>query len=48
MLDVGCGTGLSSRPFAQYFEKVVAVDVSKSQIEEAKKSSDDFSNVVYK
>ncbi|XP_078539467.1 putative methyltransferase DDB_G0268948 [Lissotriton helveticus] len=34
-VDVGCGTGQSTRILAPYFEKVVGVDISKSQIQEA-------------
>ncbi|XP_078539468.1 putative methyltransferase DDB_G0268948 [Lissotriton helveticus] len=34
-VDVGCGTGHSTRILAPYFEKVVGVDISESQIQEA-------------
>ncbi|XP_067892067.1 putative methyltransferase DDB_G0268948 isoform X1 [Heterodontus francisci] len=36
-VDVGCGSGQSSRGLASYFEKVVGIDMSGAQIEEAKK-----------
>ncbi|XP_067890734.1 putative methyltransferase DDB_G0268948 isoform X2 [Heterodontus francisci] len=36
-VDVGCGSGQSSRGLASYFEKVVGIDLSGAQIEEAKK-----------
>ncbi|XP_078539465.1 putative methyltransferase DDB_G0268948 [Lissotriton helveticus] len=46
-VDVGCGTGQSTRILAPYFEKVVGVDMSESQIEEAE-SVMSASNVSYK
>ncbi|XP_051882464.1 putative methyltransferase DDB_G0268948 [Pristis pectinata] len=36
-VDVGCGSGQSSRGLAPFFDKVVGIDVSEAQIEEAKK-----------
>ncbi|XP_067892072.1 putative methyltransferase DDB_G0268948 isoform X2 [Heterodontus francisci] len=46
-VDVGCGSGQSSRGLASYFEKVVGIDVSGAQIEEAKKL-DGPDNVSYR
>lgn len=37
-VDVGCGTGQSSRILAPYFKKVLGTDISEAQIEEAKKT----------
>ncbi|XP_078507152.1 putative methyltransferase DDB_G0268948 [Lissotriton helveticus] len=36
-VDVGCGTGQSTRVLAPHFQKVVGVDISEAQINEAKK-----------
>ncbi|XP_069058163.1 putative methyltransferase DDB_G0268948 [Pleurodeles waltl] len=36
-VDVGCGTGQSTRVLAPHFQKVVGVDISEAQIKEAKK-----------
>lgn len=35
-VDLGCGTGQNSRRLAPHFQEVVGIDVSESQIEEAK------------
>nr|XP_033800098.1 putative methyltransferase DDB_G0268948 [Geotrypetes seraphini]XP_033800099.1 putative methyltransferase DDB_G0268948 [Geotrypetes seraphini]XP_033800100.1 putative methyltransferase DDB_G0268948 [Geotrypetes seraphini]XP_033800101.1 putative methyltransferase DDB_G0268948 [Geotrypetes seraphini]XP_033800102.1 putative methyltransferase DDB_G0268948 [Geotrypetes seraphini]XP_033800103.1 putative methyltransferase DDB_G0268948 [Geotrypetes seraphini] len=45
-VDVGCGTGQSTRALAPHFEKMVGTDISKAQIEEAKQSSS-ASNISY-
>ncbi|XP_043931300.1 putative methyltransferase DDB_G0268948 [Protopterus annectens] len=45
-VDVGCGTGLSTRVLAVHFQQVVGTDISKAQIEEAKKVPG-FPNVMY-
>ncbi|XP_040212034.1 putative methyltransferase DDB_G0268948 [Rana temporaria] len=37
-VDVGCGTGQNTRVLAPYFKKVLGVDISEAQIEEAKKA----------
>ncbi|XP_078507136.1 putative methyltransferase DDB_G0268948 isoform X2 [Lissotriton helveticus] len=34
-VDVGCGTGQSTRVLASYFQKVVGIDISEAQIQEA-------------
>ncbi|XP_043549188.1 putative methyltransferase DDB_G0268948 [Chiloscyllium plagiosum] len=36
-VDVGCGSGQSTRGLTSYFEEVVGIDISEAQIEEAKK-----------
>ncbi|GCC36908.1 putative methyltransferase DDB_G0268948 isoform X1 [Chiloscyllium punctatum] len=46
-VDIGCGSGQSTRGLASYFEKVVGIDVSEAQIEEAKKV-DGPDNVSYR
>uniref|UniRef100_UPI00398E497B putative methyltransferase DDB_G0268948 n=1 Tax=Pristiophorus japonicus TaxID=55135 RepID=UPI00398E497B len=46
-VDVGCGSGQSSRELAPFFEKVVGIDVSEAQIEEAKKMGG-LDNVSYR
>ena len=35
-VDVGCGSGQSTRPLAPYFKKVIGVDVSEAQIAKAR------------
>ncbi|KAL5007423.1 hypothetical protein ScPMuIL_016229 [Solemya velum] len=34
-VDVGCGSGQSSLPLANYFQEVVGIDVSETQIDQA-------------
>ena len=36
-VDIGCGTGQSTRPLAPYFEKVLGFDISEAQLENARK-----------
>ncbi|XP_069497393.1 uncharacterized protein [Ambystoma mexicanum] len=36
-VDVGCGTGQTTRALAPHFQKVVGIDISKSQIQEAER-----------
>ncbi|KAM8934458.1 uncharacterized protein RCH25_004910 [Pelodytes ibericus] len=45
-VDVGCGTGQSTRILVPYFQKVLGTDISEAQIEEAKKT-DVSPNVTY-
>nr|XP_039256314.1 probable S-adenosylmethionine-dependent methyltransferase CRG1 [Styela clava] len=47
MLDLGCGIGLSTKIFAPYFESILGVDLSESQIHLAIWSNRDR-NVAYK
>eukprot|EP00918_Siedleckia_nematoides_P003017 GHVU01006866.1.p1 GENE.GHVU01006866.1~~GHVU01006866.1.p1 ORF type:complete len:257 (+),score=22.29 GHVU01006866.1:43-813(+) len=35
-LDLACGTGISTEPLLKYYEKVIGVDGSESQIKEAR------------
>ena len=32
MVDVGCGSGQTTEPFASYFEKIIGIDISANQI----------------
>lgn len=43
-VDVGCGNGQSTLPLCKYFHKVIGCDVSRAQIELARK---DIPNVSY-
>ncbi|XP_053327780.1 putative methyltransferase DDB_G0268948 [Spea bombifrons] len=45
-VDVGCGTGQSTRILVPYFQKIVGTDISQAQIEEAR-NADHFPNVTY-
>ncbi|XP_075463370.1 putative methyltransferase DDB_G0268948 isoform X3 [Ascaphus truei] len=45
-VDVGCGTGRYTRPVAAHFEKVIGIDISESQINEARRSTSE-DNVLY-
>ncbi|XP_053327958.1 putative methyltransferase DDB_G0268948 [Spea bombifrons] len=45
-VDIGCGTGRYTLPLAPHFHKVLGVDISQSQIDEARRSSS-FENVTY-
>ncbi|XP_077303449.1 putative methyltransferase DDB_G0268948 [Lithobates pipiens] len=38
-VDVGCGTGQNTRILSQYVNKVLGIDISEAQIEEAKKAT---------
>ncbi|TRY97079.1 hypothetical protein DNTS_027274 [Danionella cerebrum] len=46
-LDLGCGTGQTSRVLAPYFQQVVGIDVSESQVAEAK-AIKGFPNLTYR
>lgn len=35
-MDLGCGTGQNSRLLAPHFQQVVGMDISESQLEEAR------------
>ncbi|XP_062591868.1 putative methyltransferase DDB_G0268948 [Saccostrea cucullata] len=45
-VDVGCGTGLSTLPLCKYFNKVIGVDVSETQINTARQTHGQ-SNLVF-
>ncbi|XP_040212031.1 uncharacterized protein LOC120943036 [Rana temporaria] len=38
-VDAGCGTGQNTRVIAPYFKKVLGIDISETQIEEARKAT---------
>ncbi len=46
-MDLGCGTGQNSRPLTAYFEQVVGIDVSESQVEQAR-AVPGFPNLSYR
>nr|CAK04941.1 novel protein [Danio rerio] len=46
-VDLGCGTGQTSRPLTPYFQQVVGIDVSESQVEEAR-AVQGFPNLTYR
>uniref|UniRef100_A0A674NI31 Methyltransferase type 11 domain-containing protein n=1 Tax=Takifugu rubripes TaxID=31033 RepID=A0A674NI31_TAKRU len=45
-VDLGCGTGQNSRLLAPHFQEVVAIDVSESQLEEAR-AVQGYPNITY-
>ncbi|XP_051786286.1 putative methyltransferase DDB_G0268948 [Erpetoichthys calabaricus] len=45
-VDIGCGTGQVSRSLAPHFEKIIGVDISEAQLEEARKETN-LTNVKY-
>ena len=42
-VDVGCGSGQSTRPFCRYFRHVIGTDVSEQQIKSAIAKTNEFS-----
>ncbi|KAF7709991.1 hypothetical protein HF521_016841 [Silurus meridionalis] len=46
-VDLGCGTGQNTRLLAPHFQKVVGIDVSECQVEEAR-AVPGFANVTYR
>ncbi|KAG8558596.1 hypothetical protein GDO81_017055 [Engystomops pustulosus] len=46
-VDVGCGTGLSTKILSPHFKKVLGIDISKAQIEEAKNAVK-FPNTIFR
>ena len=46
MMDVGCGSGQSTTIFSSYFTKIIGIDPSEKQIQEAQKDNK-FSNIIY-
>jgi SAM-dependent methyltransferase len=47
VLDVGCGTGLSTIPFAKTKSKIIGIDISKNMLDIAKKLSVKHKNISY-
>ena len=47
-MDVGCGSGQSSLVLSPRFEAVVGLDVSSTQIDEAKKQAANVKNVDFR
>ena len=47
-LDIGCGTGQCTRLLAPYFDKVIGIDVSESQIEAANHKIEQILNLEYR
>ncbi|XP_053482515.1 putative methyltransferase DDB_G0268948 [Ictalurus furcatus] len=46
-VDLGCGTGQNTRLLAPHFQKVVGIDISECQVEEAR-AVPGFANVTYR
>lgn len=47
-LDLGTGTGVIPRGLAKYGADITAIDISKEQIEQAKRLSGEYSNIFYR
>ena len=48
ILDIGCGTGQATLPFAQRGYNVIGLDMSQEMIDVAKKKCSSFSNVSFR
>ena len=48
ILDVGCGTGKSTIPFAKINSTIIGIDISKNMLNVAKKLSKKHKNISYK
>lgn len=46
-IDVGCGSGQSTRVLSPYFSRVVGTDVSPAQIQQASLASKDQDNITF-
>ena len=46
-LDLGTGTGVIPRGLADHGAKIIGVDISKEQIEQAQKLSENYQNITY-
>lgn len=46
-VDIGCGSGQSTKCLAAHFENVLGIDVSSAQIQEAQ-NSNTHTNITYK
>jgi SAM-dependent methyltransferase len=48
LLDLGCGSGKQTKFLAQYFRRVIGVDVSPTVVEHAQRTSGDSSSVEWR
>lgn len=48
ILDIGCGTGKSTLPFAKKGYKIIGIDISESMLKVAKRLSSKYKNIKYK
>lgn len=48
VLDVGCGTGKSTIPFAKMKSKIIGIDISENMLKIARIFSDKYKNLSYK
>lgn len=50
MVEVGCGSGQATKSFSKHFEKVLATDISRSQINQLQQALSDssFDNIAYR
>jgi len=48
VLDIGCGTGKSTIPFARTGAEILGIDISQNMINEAKEVSKVYKNISYK
>ena len=48
ILDVGCGTGKSTIPFARKGHKIIGIDISENMLKIAKRLSINYKNAEYK
>ena len=47
-VDVGCGTGHNTWPLAEHFEHVIGVDLSETQLKQARQNHGHLKNVTFK
>lgn len=47
MLDIGCGTGQLIKPYAPLYARIFGIDVSESQLEQARKINEELTNVSF-
>ena len=47
-IDVGCGTGNSTRPLVEYFDHVIGCDISDSQVIEAQRATENNPKLSFK
>ena len=48
VLDIGCGTGKSTIPFAKSGCSILGIDISRDMVKEAKKNSRKYENLYYR